>query len=98
MRWGCGTQKEDKKKAKTIVMLGIDPSPTRCSGDRPAQPRTGGSIDQGASPARGALSSFLSTVIPCDRLGRPPGCAGLDAVPARAGSEARSEARSEAGV
>jgi hypothetical protein len=60
-------KEEDKKKAKTIVRLGIDPSPTRCSGDRPAQPRTGGSIDQGASPARGALSSFLSIVIPCDR-------------------------------
>src|SRR5262245_29400166 len=43
---------EEKKKAKKIVMLGIDPRPTRCSGDRPAQPRTGGSIDQGASPRK----------------------------------------------
>jgi hypothetical protein len=32
-------------------------SPLSC---RPAQPRTGGSIDQGASPARGALFSYYA--------------------------------------
>jgi hypothetical protein len=47
-----GSAKEERKKAKKIVILGIDPRPTRCSGDRPAQPRTGGSIDQGASPRK----------------------------------------------
>src|SRR5262249_45226254 len=45
----------------------------RCTGDRPAHPRTGGSIDQGASPARGALSFLSMASIATAGLARPGG-------------------------